>query len=71
MLKRKKNKDLNARLAALAAEPSVQDAVKIIADDLRKFAKWQFENSPNEHGPVSLQRRLTLEYAADYIERAL
>ena len=60
------------QIVKYAEDPKFRDAIRIIAEDLRRFARWEYENSETpKPGPVKILRRRTLEYAADYIERAL
>jgi hypothetical protein len=52
---------------------SATTAIKALAEDLRKYAKWEYDNRPDLAG-VELQhrhRRDSLLFAADYIEKSL
>jgi hypothetical protein len=52
---------------------SATTAIKALAEDLRKYAKWEYE-LPSEvagQNAYKLNRRDSLLFAADYIEKSL
>ena len=51
---------------------SARDALKTVADDLRKFAEFEYkEKNKIGHEKAAAHRLRTLQFAADYIEANL
>jgi hypothetical protein len=52
---------------------SAKEAIAILAEDLKKFAEWEYANQPKVPGTDAYfrHRRNSLLFAASYLEKSL
>jgi hypothetical protein len=64
---------MNAKRKDYVDNIETREAIKALAEDLRKFANWEYSKEPTALGQAAYRRhrRDTLLFAADYIETAL